>query len=411
MATAQSILVIEELPSQGTGQRLELIGGGLPHQGTGWSGNQRLPTKWYVGATEASQQVLGPTELPSEWEGEWHRTMLGRSPATFVDESGQAQQVVRPHELAAAMDSFRLRGFKLRVTWSQGLSEGSGREMRMLREGRLEELTTKVTRAEDIFWTAKFTWMSRGAPSRNPLVRDSQDGLLQSLAAMTRATDAVLAARAAIYSKTLLPGSADGFSLDRIGKFNDDLVKQLDNFGRSVQRNALRLTNLIANVRKVAITPLTLADHALAIAQNTIGLCTSTIALISRTPPEVMSIDTRAKDVANAVRSMGAVSDAARDLRSAALKFASQARTISGVRGTRDDRGAQVDIPLGQGKQRIYRARGGDTPQRVSIIMYGTPDYGVSILRANHLSWYTVEFTPGQVLVIPSDPKSIMKDT
>ena len=70
-------ILIEEVTGQ---QRsVELVGSGMPKQGAAWSSLLKVVTTWYTGNDQATQQVLGPRDPPSKWEGRWARTMLSRS--------------------------------------------------------------------------------------------------------------------------------------------------------------------------------------------------------------------------------------------------------------------------------------------------------------------------------------------
>src|SRR3954466_4299054 len=132
-----SSLTIEELT--GERRKLELRGPGLPLKGAGWEGSQNVKTTWYPGnGIEATQQVLGPKEEPSEWEGEWNRTRLGRTPCLFTDGAGTPTKVTAPSFLIDLMDDIRIRGTKLRVTWTVVDESGTPRASKV-REGRLEK--------------------------------------------------------------------------------------------------------------------------------------------------------------------------------------------------------------------------------------------------------------------------------
>ncbi len=98
-----SSLTIEETASAGAGfqpRKITLLGPALPFMGAEWGFENNVQTTWYPGnAIEATQQNLGPREMPSNWEGEWKRTLMGRLPTRYVDESGQEHKIVSPHVL------------------------------------------------------------------------------------------------------------------------------------------------------------------------------------------------------------------------------------------------------------------------------------------------------------------------
>jgi hypothetical protein len=414
-----SFLIIEELSestgAQGaldqifrSGRRIELRGSGLPKQLAGWTGKQRVTTKFYVGNPNATQQVLGPMEMPSEWDGEWHRTMLSRSPCIYIDDSGVPQNVVRPDQLVAAMDELRVRGHRLRVTWNGTLAEDDTQAMRMTREGRISEFATNIIRAEDINWKLTFDWASRGAPAPSVNVRQGADGLLLKMAQVQAAANQAINARGFLTAlKNKSPGSANKFTLGQLERLLGAPVQYVQAIGRQIQQVAQRLADVAALGKRTALEPWQVANAVVAIAKNTISITSNSISSLSAIPPEILTLGSRASDVARAARSFNRIINADMSLRQAALELQAQARLAQGPRATRDARGAQVSQPSAGAVPRLHRCRQGQTPQMISTMYYGTPDFAAEILRANRLSWYTVDLTPGQILVIPLDPKSI----
>lgn len=414
-----SVVMIEELSETGildqifrTGRRVELRGSGQPKQLASWIGKQRITTKYYVGNPNATQQVLGPMEMPSEWEGEWHRTMLSRSPATYIDDSGVPQFVVRPDQLVDAVDEIRRRGHRLRVTWSARLAEDDTQEVRFVREGRLAQFETAIVRAEDINWKMQFEWASRGEAVKAPQVRQGADGLLVQMAVVQAMANVAINSRgflAALRNKS--PGSANTFTLGQLERMLDAPVAYVRAIGRQIQQVTQRIADVASLAKKTIYEPWAVANALTTIAQNTVALTTQSIATLSAIPPEILSVTSRAADVARSANSFGRILNADMDLRAAALVMQSQAKLAQGARATRDDRGALVAQPTAGDSPRFHRVRQGQTPQMISNIYYGTPDYAAEILRANRLSWYTVDLLPGQILIIPADPKSVKLPT
>ena len=114
-----SEIAIEELTATEVGllpRKLVLRGPSLPFMGAEWATEQNVKTTFYTGNREGTQQVLGPREVPSTWQGEWRRTMLGHDPAAYFDEFGANNAIVSPHILREIVDSILIGGAKLRVT-------------------------------------------------------------------------------------------------------------------------------------------------------------------------------------------------------------------------------------------------------------------------------------------------------
>src|SRR5208283_5301007 len=105
---------------------------------------------WYPGnGDEATQQVLGPQELPSRWNGEWNRTRLGRQPALYSDETGSQITMVDPTDLRDVIESITRAGRRLRVVWGVTSDTGDPSATGTLtREGRCTELKFKHTRVQ-----------------------------------------------------------------------------------------------------------------------------------------------------------------------------------------------------------------------------------------------------------------------
>jgi hypothetical protein len=132
LASVGSSITIEETVTTTPGgkpRRVVLVGAGLPFMGQAdWGGESKIITTWYPGnGVEGSQQNLGGTLMPSTWSGEWKRTLMGRSPSVFTDETGTRRALVDPHELWLALDDIRKGGARLRVTWAASSSVAEAR--------------------------------------------------------------------------------------------------------------------------------------------------------------------------------------------------------------------------------------------------------------------------------------------
>src|SRR5437868_2429735 len=110
------------------------MGGGLPFWGAGWASSLQVSTSWYQGNDSATQQVLGPREMPSTWSGEWTRTILSRTPCK-VREDGVESDVVSAMVLREAVETIHRSGRRIRATWAV---TGSTRDQsgKIVREGR-----------------------------------------------------------------------------------------------------------------------------------------------------------------------------------------------------------------------------------------------------------------------------------
>jgi hypothetical protein len=219
---------------------LQLAGRALPFRPIQFGGTQRVQTVWYPGNPKASQLVIGPTEKPTTVNGEWNDKYLG---------DGQA------FALAQLLDSIRLAGVSVEVTWPMtGLSGSPAAPVLSgdpeVRTGLITDFTYGYLYGrEDITWTAEFTWRSKGQQPTTPPISStgtlnpregfndvaldlaltqamtqsllegpvfSQYGLPQALlnkfdqdfAAIDSAVDSVQTATAAVTSATIIPAAA-----------------------------------------------------------------------------------------------------------------------------------------------------------------------------------------------------------
>ena len=110
----------------------------LPYRNLVWEGRQRVKTTYYAGNTVATQQVMGPIELPSVVGGKWKDTFLG---------AGVAQG------LADLFDNIRRAGALLRVEWGS-----------FVRFGIMSRSRFQPDNVKDIAWEVEFEW--RGQEDR-----------------------------------------------------------------------------------------------------------------------------------------------------------------------------------------------------------------------------------------------------
>src|ERR1700722_1773414 len=117
MAAGSVITIAETSGTQA--RRVSLIGSALPDWGASWKTSQKVVTDWYPGnGTTATQQVLGPREMPSTWEGQWRRNMMVRAPSSFGSAAQTDQPCATPATLRDFLDLVFFQGARLQVTWT-----------------------------------------------------------------------------------------------------------------------------------------------------------------------------------------------------------------------------------------------------------------------------------------------------
>lgn len=407
MPDYSSIVRIEELNVGGGKQPrvVVLTGAGLPFQGAKWGGKNIIPTTWYPGnGDEATQQVLGPQELPSSWDGEWRRTQLPKSRCTIQDSTGTVRKVISPVELREALETIFREGARLRVTWRQATVGGGGQDDSIVREGRAEQWEFPHDRAQDIKWNITFVWVSRGKRVQRPIETRSSS-LAPSTAGLAADLDGILSLtdQPIFSSNPIVRASASTFSLGQLERMASYPVALTKSFVRSIQR----ILNSVRKVSDVALAirnmPLNIANAAVDGARNTVAQCNAFVDLWGRNPPELNTLSSNVSDMLRATRSFGRIADAAAVAARRARDLEEQMRTVvnaqAALRGNLSTRRATNtrvnDIAA------VHVTKTGDTPITLSIRYYKTADHGGDILRANRLPWHQSGFTPGKVLIIP----------
>lgn len=416
-----SSLTIQELTAAAgqysSPRRLVLVGSALPFQGAEWAGENALTTTWYPGnAVEGTQQNLGPRELPSAWEGEWRRTLLGRTPVEFSDETGQTSRIVSPDVLRDSLEDMLRGGARLRVTWTVSGKTVDGnpkfgalREIhsQIVREGRAKSWRFPHDRHVDVRWNIEFHWVSRGGTSSKVAsAREEADvssissGLEASVNATLQAIDNVTRTQPGLTDKAV-PQATLG-QLEQLASAPTRIVTA---YARKLQ-SAVSTFKQAGNVAKtLASQPLHIANAAANLATNTVAVAATFSDQMGEIPIESSSNKSRPASLLRIARHLGLTSDAA----------ALNAREAQAVK-QKIDRAVRKFASVGPGSQRVndtqttragsvlavYLVRFGDTPQRVSLRFYGTPDRAEDLLRANRLPTYTAVLRPGSVLFVPA---------
>ena len=387
--TAASVVTIEELT--GKTRTLELHGSGLPKRGASWEAEQKIKTTWYPGnAGEATQHVLGPVELPSDWEGMWRTTMLLRSPAKF---SGQS--VTRASDLADAMDQIRFFGALLKVTWAQD----SGRKI--VRIGRLQKFKQSYDRMDDVAWSASFVWVGRGGSPQSVVAfkkDDATGGMNQAIIACNNVGQVIQSAPF-LASNPLVPFSANTFSLGLSFSLAIGATSLIASLSTSVGFISVRIGQVVDLMNAAGSVPPQLTSQASDVATTATATLVDFTDEMGRTPAELMTTwDDRVSSLVRARIYFDSIVDAADEASGAtALMEAQLRRRQSGLRNDvrRKDRIQATEVLA------ITAARRGDTFVSLSYRYYGTPDLAAEIAKANGFPGYQVSPPKGRILVFP----------
>lgn len=399
MAGVLSSLIIEELT--GKKRSLELRGPGLPHRGANWPSKLQVSTNWYPGNEEATQQVLGPREGQSHWEGSWRRTQLARSPC-IAQVSGQSFRLVNPHELWDVFEALMRGGSRLQAAWMTVTPDGD--PVTRIRQGRMVEFEPKVDRVTDVMWSATWDWASRGtstqkvAATRAGGAAAAQDALASQL---TDFSDS-LAASPLVTTTPGLPKLPSSFTLGQLEALANGPLALVNSFNRKL----LQITNDLNRVGQLAATlkgePFAIADAVVSAAHNVVSTANQFGDEISGEPPEMQ---TQKQDVASLVRAattFGAAVDSQRRLSRSAQQVADQNTLVNSSGAGGPGASTRHTSALAPGNLlAVHVCRAGDTPQRLSLRYYKTPDLAVEILRANAMPWNTIELPVGRTVIVP----------
>lgn len=159
---ASSPFVIRELG--GDQRTVSLTGRAAPYRPFELSGEQSIEFEHLPGAPERTATVTGPVENATSATGFWKSKFLGDTsadPPFRLDN----RPVLTAREAIKTMDSFRLLGQQLEVTWLDSL-----------RRGFLKKFVQKWHNSEDVEWEMAFEWISRGEPTQ-PVVLVTDTGM------------------------------------------------------------------------------------------------------------------------------------------------------------------------------------------------------------------------------------------
>lgn len=396
----RSTLTVSELTSSGgqQGRVLALHGPSLPFMGAEWSMKVNVVTTWYPGnPDEATQQVLGPQELPSRWQGEWRRTLMGKQPAAITDETGDLTTIVNPADLRDLFEDIARGGRRLRVVW--GVTSDTNDPSatgKLTREGRITNLTFKHTRLQDIEWEIEFAWQSRGA-TQSKVSSTRASTVNSNSGALRNKVNALVAANIAASFASTAPSNLTLGQIEALADYPSKLVTAL---ASRVQQIASDVGAVVSIAATLSSQPVQIANRALNLARNTMSDLNSFADTLSQVPLEQLSTKSDLASLLQALNAFFPQVDAARDAATTGQQFAAELQQeIQSLDNAGLINPQRLTNP--NAAQQVYVCKAGDTPALVSQRFYQTPDHAVDILRANKLSWYTPTLPAGKILIIP----------
>jgi phage tail protein X len=370
--------------------------------GAEWGMKNVVITTWYQGnGAEATQQNLGPQELPSRWSGEWRRTMLGSTPQSYVDDSGASYSIVDPLSLWNAMEAIARGGQRLRVVWGVTTDNGDPSAMgTVTRDGRILECNFKPMRIQDIGWQCEFQWLGRGgvAPAvtatRANTVASSSAALQNALQTLIDANDA----------SQLDEQNPTIYSLGELEALSDLPSSFLLNLNTQVALISVDIEGAVTIAATISSQPVAVQNNAVTLAQNAVDQSNDFYDQLSQQPYELLTQNTyQLSGFLYALNTFAPQSDAVQALAQQAQQFAAQLRQeVQSYNSAAQGTISPTRLGDTNNILQIYTTRDGDTPAAISARMYqGSPDHAADILIANGLPWYQPSFPHGIQLVIP----------
>lgn len=387
-----STIVIEEL--EGQKRTLTLVGPALPLRGATWGGEMRLVTTFVPGrAGEATQQVLGTTEAPSEWEGTWNTTRMVAAPS-ILRTNGQDQTITRAFTLMSTFEDIARSGSLLRVTWAT-------ENRKISREGRIGAYKFPIDREDDVRWNATFVWTSRGAGNETSLVAQAEENLEASLRAINQTLTDIQSAIVGQPVQTIDPSVPGGASfvtlgqLEQIANAPTTFTTQVSDTVAALRTNVSRAVGIVETARN---QPAQVAELVQTTSRETHQEMLVIQQRAGRIPPETLcEIGTPVSGVARTSNYFAMIGDKTNqtiDQAITAQKAAQKSIKAADARRLNDQ--AQASNVLAT----IF-ARRDNTFAGIALAYYGTADLAPVLARANGYPAYQVAPPVGARIIVP----------
>ena len=385
-----STVIIEELGGQH--RKLTLQGSGLPFRGASWGGEQVVDTQWLPGNPVAVQHVMGPSEDPSDWEGEWRTNRLASLPCLYSSDVQAEQSITRADALRDLADSIRIGGLLLRVTWVA--AEGRKR----VRVGRLTKFVSNDERADDLAWHMTFTWIARDTASA-VAISDADQSLAATRAAAQSATDAAsrVTAQDLITANAQTPLGPTPFTLGQLEALAGAPKLLVANFARLATAFSSRLSQIGDIIQTAKDQPAAVFNELVNATTSMIEGASAVVQALTTQGPEQLSADSSVRSLLTAATYFSRVQDGAEQMAVAAAK----ARTEAARRRSAASRvGSDARNLAGPGDLlAVIVPKQGDTFLSLSRQYYQGDDLSYELARANGLSGQTITPPRGPVII------------
>jgi nucleoid-associated protein YgaU len=387
-----SSIVIEEL--EGQKRTLTLIGPALPLRGATWGGEQRLITAFPPGrGGEATQQVLGAVEAPSDWEGTWNTTRMVSAPS-LLKSKGQEQQITRAFTLMSVFEDIARSGSLLSVTWAT-------EDRKIGREGRIGPYKFPIDRADDIRWSASFVWTSRGSGNETSPIAQASENIEASVRAINGTLADIQSSIVGAPVQSVSSGIPGGASFVTLGQLEQiasaprAFAERIGTTVAALRSNVSRTVGIIETARN---QPAQVAEVAATTARETQTEMLSIQQRLGRIPPEVqVQPGTPISGVARTASYFASIEQKTQNAirQSIAVQNAARKNMRAGDARRTEDQASAQDVV-----ETVF-VRKGDTFASIALKYYGTADLAPALARANGLPAYQVAPAVGKRIIIP----------
>lgn len=378
--TQGTSFTIEQLDSNGeTLRTIVLRDRFMPYREVEWEVQQRVKTTWYPGNPVATQQVLGPMEMPTTIKGMWKdRFAAGALEIDGIASSRRAADAVSLfHDLVRA-------GLPLRVSW-----------FTEVRIGIMTRFTPSYDRATDVEWEAEFEWQSRGDAGEvrldpiNPPAALGTDLFGQLLDVIGTISDVARLAR-----------NFQAALIDLVNEIGDAVAGLVE---------VLEIANTLASL------PATVAAAVAAQVNSIVDRTLELLRLIERRPTVIPEVRTLVSAPTVDPTSRAASRAGTASARGQAPPGSAVANTVDFVRFAANLSRAALDLTAwASDSEALINARIEPEPERfvdvpeganlfgLSTRFYGSPDFAAYLAAINRLG--SANVPPGFRLRVPPRP-------
>lgn len=343
-------VVFREL--SGSRRRILLRGRALPYQAVEFPIEMRTKIQWYAGNPEATQQVLGPSLPPTEFNGMWKLRFLTGS----IDASGLFLDTVE--DVVELFYDIVRSGNKLSFEW--------GSETR---EGIMTRFTPDWDRPQDCRWNIRMEWSKRageGLPRGAPFGID----FLSDIRAALNGVQEILALR----------------PLDVV----DTYQRQVNATFAEVAETSVAIDNATRRIQNIAAIPGRVLGEVANNTERLVRSITTLLELVTELPitAQTTTLITTGLFTQELNRRNAALQLA--ELRQSAIRSNQQVQRQAVPRES----------------VRLVTAPAGASFYWLSVQYYGTPDFARFLQRLNKVD--SLSIPPGIQLQVPPRPAALV---